>query len=75
MSNNGPLNGSIRPSKAARGNANKIGALFDRNLDTCPHTDAGLCLVAHNKDRIFQCEGGQFQGCTVFIRLKNGGAV
>lgn len=54
MSNNGPLNGSIK---------------------RCPHCDLGLCLVAVNKGREFPCTGGQFHGCTVFLRLKNGGVV
>lgn len=74
--NNGPLNGSIkRPTKAAHSNANKVGALFDRTLDTCPHTDAGLCLEAHNQGRVFPCTGGQFRGCTIYLRLKNGGSI
>ena len=73
--NNGPLNGSIKPSKAARGNANKVGALYDPALDTCPHCKRDLCNVATEKGRKYPCGGGQFQGCTIYIRIKNGGAV
>ena len=68
MSNNGPL-------KVVSSGANKIGALFDRTLDNCPYSESGLCTVATEKGRKYPCMGGQFRGCTIYIRLKNGGTV
>ena len=62
-------NGSIR------GGSNKFGALFNPQFDLCPHCEGGLCRVASEEGRVFPCSGGQFQGCTIYIRMKSGGGV
>jgi len=39
---------------------------------SCPFCESNLCGVALEQDRDFHCYGHHFEGCGVYIRVKNG---